>query len=141
MVKRSLLGGVNHRLTALLKLNILSAISGFLFFISIESGLNIYRIERLTGLGFATLKKYLFYFFHPRLCIFDNHSCCFEQKVEIRFDVQVLAVCSLVSLFLPICSHLYRLIPIYISRRLTIGGYRIYRHLRNTSIPFLFNPH
>lgn len=63
MVKRSLLGGVNHRLTALLKLNILSAISGFLFFISIESGLNIYRIERLTGLGFATLKNIYFIFF------------------------------------------------------------------------------
>lgn len=63
MAKRSLIRGVYPRLKSLLQLNILSAISGFLFFIAIESGLNLYRIERLTGLGFSTLKNIYFIFY------------------------------------------------------------------------------
>lgn len=63
MVNKSLIRGVKPKLTSLVKLNLLSAVSGFLFFIAVESGLNIYRVERLTGLSFTTLQNIYFMFY------------------------------------------------------------------------------
>lgn len=63
MVNKSLIRGVKPKLTSLVKLNLLSAVSGFLFFIAVESGLNIYRVERLAGLSFTTLQNIYFMFY------------------------------------------------------------------------------
>ena len=63
MVDKSFIRGIKPRLTSFIKLNILSAVSGFLFFIVVESGLNIYRVERLTGLSFTTLQHIYFAFY------------------------------------------------------------------------------
>lgn len=63
MSKRSLIKDVNPTTNPMLALNVLSAVSGFLFFIAIETGLNLYRVQRLTGLGFAALKNIYFIFF------------------------------------------------------------------------------
>lgn len=63
MVDKSFIRGVKPRLTSFLKLNILSAVSGFLFFIAVQSGLNIYRVERLTGLSVNMLQNIYFAFY------------------------------------------------------------------------------
>lgn len=63
MEKRRLIRDVHPRINIFLKLNILSVISGFFIFIAIESGVNIYRFERVTGLGFDVLGKFYSVFY------------------------------------------------------------------------------
>lgn len=63
MVDKSFIRGIKPRLTSFIKLNLLSAVSGFLFFIAVQSGLNIYRVERLTGLSVNMLQNIYFPFY------------------------------------------------------------------------------
>jgi len=63
MVNKSFIRGVKPRLTSLVKLNIHNAASGFLFFIAVESGLNMYSVERFTELSFTTLQHIYFAFY------------------------------------------------------------------------------
>lgn len=63
MVDKSFIRGIKPRLTSFIKLNLLSAVSGFLFFIAVQSGLNIYRVERLTGLSVNMLQNIYFAFY------------------------------------------------------------------------------
>lgn len=85
MAKKTLIKEVDPRLASLVKLNIFSAISGFLFFIAIESGLNIYRVERLTGLSFSTLKNiyFLFYFIGFALSTIILHRLLQKWKTSL----------------------------------------------------------
>ncbi|KAB3539060.1 hypothetical protein F8154_01110 [Alkaliphilus pronyensis] len=69
MNKKNLMSRVYSRKNAFLKLNILSAICGFFFAITIQSALNIYRIERLSKLGFNTLEVIYTIFYIVKLIL------------------------------------------------------------------------